>query len=60
LACPEPDDAEIDDEPEDADADEWGQTAVCPRCGIDAVLPDSVPGAPLTLTLLSDMQAFWF
>lgn len=35
-------------------------TALCPRCGIDAVLPDSVPGAPLTPGLLDAMRQYWF
>jgi hypothetical protein len=35
-------------------------TALCPRCGIDAVLPDSVPDAPLSPELLQAMQAYWF
>jgi hypothetical protein len=33
-----------------------GQTAVCPRCGIDAVIPRRV--APDRL--LRDMRAYWF
>ena len=37
-----------------------GVTAVCPRCHIDAVLPDSVPGAPLSAELLEAMQQYWF
>lgn len=35
-------------------------TALCPRCGIDAVLPDNVPGIPLTPELLSSMKKYWF
>jgi hypothetical protein len=36
-----------------------GVTALCPRCGIDSVLPSA---APITLTkdLLSEMNAHWF
>jgi hypothetical protein len=44
----------------DGAEDEAGETALCPRCGIDAVLPDSVPGAPLSPELLSAMQRHWF
>jgi hypothetical protein len=47
------------DVPEGAD-DEAGVTALCPRCGIDSVLPDSVPGAPLSPELLAAMQRHWF
>ncbi len=36
-----------------------GKTAVCPRCGIDAVLPDTT-GDELTGSLLSQMQHRWF
>jgi hypothetical protein len=42
-----------------ADDDE-GETALCPRCGIDSVLPESVPGAPLSSDLLLAMQQHWF
>jgi hypothetical protein len=48
------------DSPPDSDAADRGTTALCPRCGIDAVLPDSVPGASLSVELLAEMQAFWF
>jgi hypothetical protein len=36
-----------------------GVTALCPRCGIDSVLPSA---APITLTkdLLSEMNEHWF
>jgi hypothetical protein len=36
-----------------------GITALCPRCGIDAVLP-SVSYYPLTEALLADMPRHWF
>jgi hypothetical protein len=36
-----------------------GVTALCPRCGIDAVLPSAVPVA-LTAELLAAMHAHWF
>jgi hypothetical protein len=35
-----------------------GVTALCPRCGIDSVLPEAA-GFPLTLTFLQAMQAHW-
>lgn len=41
---------------------EWvddGETALCPRCGIDAVL-GSASGHPLTPELLRAMHAAWF
>jgi hypothetical protein len=37
-----------------------GVTALCPHCGIDAVLPDNVPGAPLSAELLETMKKHWF
>lgn len=40
---------------------EWvdrGQTALCPRCSIDAVLPGSE--VELTLDMLQAMKAHWF
>lgn len=36
------------------------QTAICPHCGIDSVLPDDITGAPLTKEMLGEMQAYWF
>jgi len=36
-----------------------GKTAVCPKCGIDAVLPDSVE-PKLTKELLKEMNQRWF
>jgi hypothetical protein len=45
---------------------EWiddGETALCPLCGIDAVLPDSVQfldGLPNWGPLLDAMHAYWF
>ncbi len=41
---------------------EWcdaGLTALCPRCGIDAVLP-SASGVSLKPEFLKEMQAYWF
>jgi cytosine/creatinine deaminase len=34
-------------------------TAMCPRCGIDAVLPER-PGVELTAELLEEMHHYWF
>ena len=36
-----------------------GVTALCPRCGIDAVLP-SVSYYPLTEAMLAEMHRHWF
>ena len=35
-----------------------GVTALCPRCGIDAVLPSAA--VPLDDGLLADMHRYWF
>lgn len=35
------------------------QTALCPRCGIDAVLGSACP-YPLTAAFLTQMHQFWF
>jgi hypothetical protein len=48
------------DLPEDGEDEELGVTALCPHCGIDAVLPDDVPGAPLSTGLLEAMRQYWF
>lgn len=40
---------------------EWiddGETAMCPFCHIDAVLPDA--SVPLTSELLAEMYGLWF
>jgi hypothetical protein len=34
-------------------------TPICPRCGIDSVLPDNV-GVPLDRDFLKEMQFHWF
>lgn len=42
---------------------EWcdgGETALCPRCGIDAVLPDPCHGLDVTAELLHEMNKYWF
>ena len=36
-----------------------GVTALCPRCGIDSVLP-SAAGIAITPELLGDMNRYWF
>src|SRR5438034_4167353 len=36
-----------------------GVTALCPRCGIDSVLPE-IQGVTLTAELLQEMRAHWF
>jgi len=35
-----------------------GRTALCPRCGIDAVLPDAI--MPITPDFLDQMKKEWF
>ena len=45
-----------------AEVEEWwddDQTAVCPRCGIDAVLGSACP-YPLTPDFLERMRRHWF
>lgn len=49
-----------------ADVNEWtdekegvGQTALCPRCGIDAVI-GSESGYPITADFLRLMKEHWF
>ena len=36
-----------------------GVTALCPRCGIDAVLPSAAP-IPLNADVLAEMRRHWF
>ena len=36
-----------------------GVTALCPRCGIDSVLPSAAPIA-LSEELLGEMHQYWF
>ena len=36
-----------------------GESALCPRCGIDSVLPEA-GDLKVTKTLLKRMQAYWF
>ncbi len=47
-----------------SDITEWipdagDPTALCPHCGIDAVLPES-DACPLTPAFLKEMQEYWF
>lgn len=46
-----------------AEIAEWipdiGGTAVCPYCGIDAVIGES-SGFPVTRSFLEKMRAYWF
>lgn len=39
--------------------DETDDTAMCPYCGIDAVIAES-SGIPITKQLLKDMREYWF
>ena len=43
----------------DAGEQGLGQTALCPRCGIDAVI-GSASGYPVTQEFLQRMRASWF
>ena len=43
----------------DFSGDGIGQTAICPKCGIDAVIGDK-SGYPVTWAFLEKMQAYWF
>ena len=36
-----------------------GVTALCPRCGIDSVLPSAAP-IPLNAEVLAEMRHYWF
>jgi hypothetical protein len=36
-----------------------GVTALCPKCGIDSVIPET-EGRSLTTELLAEMKTFWF
>ena len=39
--------------------DRGGETAICPYCGIDSVLPDNA-GYPITEEFLVRMHRYWF
>ena len=45
-----------------SDIKEWtdnGETALCPYCGIDAVLPETSP-YPMTNEVLNELHENWF
>jgi hypothetical protein len=48
------------DDPQEGVSPTVGTTALCPRCGIDSVLPDNIPGVPLSHALLQAMREHWF
>jgi hypothetical protein len=39
--------------------DDAGETAMCPYCGIDAVIGES-SGMPVTKAFLKEMRRYWF
>jgi hypothetical protein len=41
------------------EVDQVGTTAICPKCGIDAVI-GSASGCPVTQDFLRQMQRYWF
>lgn len=43
----------------DEGEDGLGRTALCPRCGVDAVI-GSASGYPITQEFLARMRASWF
>jgi hypothetical protein len=43
----------------DEDKDRQGQTAICPRCGIDAVIGDK-SGFDVSHNFLGRMNEYWF
>jgi len=47
------------DDPDDAETVNRGQTALCPHCGVDAVL-GSHSGFPITSEFLTAMHRYWF
>ncbi len=58
LAIFEP--GEIQDWIDDCSVDDRsGKTALCPKCGIDAVI-GSAAGYPVKLALLERMRSYWF
>lgn len=36
-----------------------GQTAICPECGMDSIIPDSI-GETIDETVISEMNDYWF
>lgn len=51
--------ARIDVWTDHCDSVPHGRTALCPSCGIDAVL-GSTSGFPITAKFLTEMQSYWF
>lgn len=41
------------------DFTDQGQTAICPRCGVDAILPDSIEES-LDANTIAEMNKYWF
>jgi hypothetical protein len=41
-------------------SEEYGLTALCPKCGIDSVLPDNIPGVQLDPAILLKMKKYYF
>ncbi len=39
--------------------DDGGDTAECPKCGIDSVIPDA-SGVPIDANFLKNMKRWWF
>ena len=50
---------EVVDAYEITDYADNGQTAICPRCGIDSIIPDSIEEGVDNSTI-SDMNEYWF
>lgn len=40
--------------------DNNNMTALCPKCGIDSVLPDKIDNFNLNLEFLDQMKKYWF
>ena len=36
-----------------------GQTALCPKCGIDAIIPDSIEES-VDENIIAEMNEYWF
>lgn len=51
--------AEWIDDPQEETGDGRGQTALCPHCGVDAVI-GSHSGFPITPEFLAAMHRYWF
>jgi hypothetical protein len=48
------------DDAEEGVSGTLGTTALCPRCGIDSVIPDNIPAVPLNVELLTAMREYFF